>query len=45
MVMKRIKFKVQTALAKATYSVAEKGAGLASFLGLYQSVIPKKLQK
>ncbi|MCL2222758.1 MAG: cyclic lactone autoinducer peptide [Oscillospiraceae bacterium] len=43
--MKAVKSKVLSVLVKATYHIAEKGAGLASFFGIYQPEVPKKLQK
>ncbi|MCL2223251.1 MAG: cyclic lactone autoinducer peptide [Oscillospiraceae bacterium] len=43
--MNVIKTKVVSAMIKITYHVAEGGAGLASFLGIYQPKVPKKLRK
>jgi len=43
--MNKIKSAVNNALAKATYKIAEKGAGLASAFGWHQPKMPDKLAK
>ena len=43
--MKSLKCKLQSIIAKITYNIAEKGAGLASFLGMYQPKLPERLQR
>lgn len=43
--MQAIKSIVLSSIVKITYHVAERGAGLASFLGIYQPKVPKRLQK
>jgi len=43
--MKKLKTKVSNAIAKTTYRVAVKGAGLASWGGWYQPKVPERLAK
>jgi cyclic lactone autoinducer peptide len=39
------KWTVNGAIAKVTYHVAIRGAGLASLLGIYQPKVPQKLER